>query len=940
MLRLPREPERVTRRRAANALRALAMDAVELAKSGHPGMPMGMADVAEVLWKNFLHHDPADPHWLNRDRFVMSNGHGSMLLYALLHLSGYDLPMDELRRFRQLHSRTPGHPEVGLTPGVETTTGPLGQGLANAVGMALAERLLAAEFNRPGYSIVDHWTYAFVGDGCLMEGVSQEAISLAGTLGLDRLIVFYDDNCISIDGDVDGWFRDDTPARFEACGWKVIRAVNGHDGDCIFRAINSARLCRGKPVLICCKTVIGFGAPNKQGRAEAHGAPLGKEEIALARAQLGWYEPPFSIPHDVAMYWNAQERGQELRYAWDPLFHAYRRAHPALADALEQRMRGLLPAALDVTWIETLRQQRENLQPTATRKSSERVLNEVAPELPALFGGSADLSESNLTLWKDAPRVSPGHLAGRYLSYGVREFGMAAVMNGMALHGGFIPFGGTFAVFSDYSRNAIRMAALMQLRVIHVLTHDSIGLGEDGPTHQPVEQASTLRLIPNLDVWRPCDGLETTVAWRSAIERSKGPSALLLSRQALKPMARTDVQEAQIIRGGYVLAEPLLPLSVILIATGSEVALAMQAQALLADFNIGARVVSMPCTQRFDGQDSAWHEAVLPRGLPRVAVEAAHPDFWRKYVGLEGEVIGIARFGESAPAGLLFEYFGITPAAVADAARRLVTDQASSRQTSGSHPSNRGARAVPLLHHRNLVESSPQFDSVVFDLDGTLIDTAPDIAAALNLALKELGLAVADAEQVQSWIGFGTYNLLTEALRATQGEGGSIPIDAAMDVFKRHYRSVNGRLGPFYPGARETLEQLRGLGVPIALMTNKEAQFARPLLAAHGLQRMFDVVVFGDTLAQKKPHAEPLEHCMSRLRSTPPRTLVVGDSEIDVATARNAQVPVWVVSYGYRHARDAQDLAADRVIDTLADILPQMNTRRRISSSTAAAAAN
>ncbi|MGQ0700161.1 MAG: transketolase [Panacagrimonas sp.] len=669
MFKLPTASTPVSHRRAANALRVLAMDAVEAARSGHPGMPMGMADIAEVLWNHFLVHDPIDPKWPNRDRFVISNGHGSMLLYALLHLSGYDLSMDELRHFRKLHSRTPGHPEYGVTPGVETTTGPLGQGLANAVGMALAERLLASEFNRPGFEIVNHRTWVFVGDGCLMEGISHEAVSLAGTLGLDKLIVIYDDNRISIDGEVDGWFRDDTPARFEACGWRVLRNIDGHDPESLFRALLSAKGGGGKPVLICCKTVIGCGAPTRQGKAEAHGAPLGAEEVARVRQVLQWSEPPFVIPADVAEHWNAIRRGREAHHEWNQKMYGYGKSHPQLAQEFERRMTGTLPADWPALADRALAQQRAVLKSVATRKSSEGVLDVFAPETPELFGGSADLTESNNTKWRGAKRVWPRELSGRYMSYGVREFGMAAAMNGIALHGGLIPFGGTFAVFSDYSRNAIRMAALMRLRVIHVLTHDSIGLGEDGPTHQPVEHAASMRMIPHLDVWRPCDGVETALAWKSAIERSDGPSALLLSRQVLEPMKRSTDQEQQIARGAYVLSESVLPLAVVLIATGSEVGIAMQAQTLLAEAGIGARVVSMPCTQIFDRQDGNWRYGVLPPGVPRVAVEAGHVDFWRKYVGLEGAVIGMSEFGESAPAAALFDYFGINAAAVAEAAR-------------------------------------------------------------------------------------------------------------------------------------------------------------------------------------------------------------------------------------------------------------------------------
>ncbi|WP_218140180.1 transketolase [Solimonas aquatica] len=659
-------------RQAANALRALAMDAVEAAKSGHPGMPMGMADIAEVLWLNFMKFDPAHPDWFDRDRFVLSNGHGSMLLYALLHLSGFDLPIEQLRRFRQLHSRTPGHPEYGLTPGVDTTTGPLGQGLGNAVGMALAEQLLAAEFNRPDFPLVDHWTYVFAGDGCLMEGISQEAISLAGTLRLDKLVVFYDDNGISIDGAVHNWFADDTAARFEACGWRVIRDVDGHDAEALMRAIVSARARSGKPVLVICKTVIGYGSPDKAGQASVHGAPLGSEGVARAKEALGWKHPPFMIPQEIYAHWDKREEGEELHYDWESMLYRYERAHPQLAAEFKRRIRGELPESWPQLAEQALAQRRAQTKPEATRKSSEHVLNACAPALPELFGGSADLSESNNTYWHEAPRVLPGKLAGRYLSYGVREFGMAAAMNGIAAHGGLIPYGGTFAVFSDYARNAIRMSALMRLRVIYVLSHDSIGLGEDGPTHQPVEHAASLRLIPHLQVWRPCDGVETAMAWRCALERREGPSVLMLSRQALQSCRRDAQQEADIARGGYVLSESKLPLEVVLMATGSEIAVALTAQSLLAEDGIGARVVSMPCTNRFDAQEPSWRASVLPPGLPRVAVEAAHPDFWRKYVGLEGAAVGIEDFGESAPAAQLMDYFGITAARVAEVARSRV----------------------------------------------------------------------------------------------------------------------------------------------------------------------------------------------------------------------------------------------------------------------------
>jgi transketolase len=685
MFTRPNHTERIPHRRAANALRALAMDAVEAAKSGHPGMPMGMADIAEMLWNKFLLHDPADPAWFNRDRFVISNGHGSMLLYALLHLSGYDLPIDELRRFRQLNSRTPGHPEHGLTPGVETTTGPLGQGLANAVGMALAERLLAAEFNRDGFPIVDHWTYVFAGDGCLMEGLSHEAASLAGTLGLDKLIVFYDDNRISIDGEVNGWFRDDTPARFEAYGWTVLRDVDGHDAEALRAAITAARTRAGKPVLICCKTVIGYGAPDQQGKAIAHGAPLGAEGLRKAREALDWPYPPFVIPPEIYQAWDAREAGAEHHYEWDSLFYAYARENPLLAREFERRMRGELPPGFSGMLDSAMDMLRPAGKATATRKSSEIVLNACAPALPELLGGSADLSESNNTLWKGAAVIQPGRLEGRYLHYGVREFGMAAIMNGIALHGGLIPFGGTFAVFSDYARNAIRMSALMRQRVIYVLTHDSIGLGEDGPTHQPVEHIPSLRLIPNLDLWRPCDGIETAVAWGAALQRRDGPAALLLSRQALTAQARSLEQEAEIGRGGYVLRKESLPLEVVLIATGSEVAPAAEAQRSLEQQGVGVRLVSMPCCEVFDRQDWDWRSEVLPSGVPRVAIEAAQPDLWRKYVGLDGAVVGLDRFGESAPGPLLFEHFGITAARIVEVAcaRRLTPPAASGLNSPG-----------------------------------------------------------------------------------------------------------------------------------------------------------------------------------------------------------------------------------------------------------------
>ena len=661
-------------RRMANALRMLAVDAVERAQSGHPGAPLGMADIARVLWDGWLRHNPANPHWPGRDRFVLSNGHGSMLLYGLLHLTGYDLPMSELQRFRQLHSKTPGHPEVGITPGVETTTGPLGQGLANAVGMALAEKLLAQEFNRAGFPVVDHFTYVFAGDGCLMEGISHEACSLAGTLRLSKLVAFWDDNGISIDGHVQGWFTDDTPKRFEAYGWNVISNVDGHDAAQIDAAIRAAHeqatLPDGRPTLICCRTVIGQGAPTKAGSHDVHGAPLGAQEVLATRAALGWTAAPFEVPADLAAAWDARERGARIEAAWREHSEAYRRAHPALAAEFERRMAGELPAAWREQGSALLDQAARRVDPVATRKASQLALDALAPSVPELFGGSADLTASNLTNFAGCVRAGRDRW-GNHLSYGVREFAMAAVMNGMALHGGHIPYGGTFLTFSDYSRNAIRMAALMKLRVIHVLTHDSIGLGEDGPTHQSVEHVPSLRLIPQLDVWRPCDALETAVAWQCAIERAQGPSALCLSRQNLPAVVRDAGRAQEIRRGGYVLSD-MDGAQAVVIATGSEVALALAAQAELALEGIAVRVVSMPCTQRFDLEPAAWQNAVLPPDLPTVAVEAAHPDFWRKYVGRSGAVIGIASFGESAPAKDLYAHFGITPAAVAAAVRERV----------------------------------------------------------------------------------------------------------------------------------------------------------------------------------------------------------------------------------------------------------------------------
>jgi transketolase len=655
----------------ANALRFLAIDAVNAAASGHPGMPMGMADIAEVLWLRCHKHDPADPAWPDRDRFVLSNGHGSMLLYALLHLTGYDLPLEQLQRFRQLHSKTPGHPEVGLTPGVETTTGPLGQGLANAVGMALAEKLLAAHFNRPAHTIVDHRTWVFLGDGCLMEGVSHEAASLAGVWGLNKLVCFYDDNGISIDGHVTGWFRDDTLQRFRAYRWNVIGPIDGHDALAIEAALAVARAEASRPSLIVCRTTIGWGAPKAAGTHDVHGAPLGAAETAATRAALEWPYEPFAIPPDLRAQWDRRAAGATHHADWLRRFAAYGREFPDLADAFTRRQRGTLPAqwpALAASMRDTLR---AVTAATATRKSSQAALDALVPALPELLGGSADLTGSNLTAARASRPIGPD--GGNYIHYGVREFGMVAIANGVALHGGFIPYSGTFAVFSDYARNAIRMSALMRQRSILVLTHDSIGLGEDGPTHQPVEHAATLRLIPDLDVWRPCDGIETAVAWQQAIER-RGPSALLLSRQNLPQQPRDADTENAITRGGYILADGDDTPDVVLIATGSEVAVAMAARTLLAEMAISARVVSMPSTTVFDRQDTRWQRTVLPRGVPRIAIEAGHPDFWRKYVGLEGKVLGIARFGESAPASRLFEHFGLTAAAVVAAARDLLAE--------------------------------------------------------------------------------------------------------------------------------------------------------------------------------------------------------------------------------------------------------------------------
>ena len=660
----------------ADALRALAMDAVEAAKSGHPGMPMGMAEIAVALWTRHLKHDPAAPRWADRDRFVLSNGHGSMLQYALLHLAGYELPIEELKRFRQLHSKTPGHPEVGATPGVETTTGPLGQGLANAVGMALAEKLLAARFNRPGHEVVDHRTWVFAGDGCLMEGISHEACSLAGTWGLSKLTVLYDDNGISIDGEVAGWFTDDTPSRFEAYGWHVVRGVDGHDVAAVDRAIGEALRVTDKPSLICCRTVIGKGSPGKAGSAEAHGSALGEKEVAATRAALKWTHPPFEVPREVYAAFDARAKGAAAHRAWSERFAAYRAAHPALAAEFERRMEGGLPEGWEQAVAGFVAAQAAKGETLATRKASQQAIEAYAKLLPEMVGGSADLTGSVFTNWSGSVPVTREG-TGNYVYFGVREFAMTAIGNGLALHGGFIPYHGTFLTFSDYARNAVRMAALMKARSVLVYTHDSIGLGEDGPTHQAIEQAASLRLIPHLDVWRPCDTVETAVAWAAAIERREGPTALVLSRQNVAYAPRDAAEVASIRRGGYVLADfGAGDRRALVIATGSEVPLALAARAALSKDGIAVRVVSMPCTQAFDRQEAGYRAAVLPPGVPRVAVEAGVTDGWRKYVGAADDpraaVIGVDTFGESAPAGVLFEHFGVTAHALAEAIRRVV----------------------------------------------------------------------------------------------------------------------------------------------------------------------------------------------------------------------------------------------------------------------------
>jgi transketolase len=650
-----------SRKELANAIRALSMDAVQKANSGHPGAPMGMADIAEVLWRDFLNHNPANPQWSDRDRFILSNGHGSMLLYSLLHLSGYDLSIEDLKNFRQLHSRTPGHPEYGYAPGVETTTGPLGQGITNGVGMALAEKVLAAQFNRPDFDIVDHHTYVFMGDGCMMEGISHEACSLAGTLKLGKLIAFWDDNGISIDGHVEGWFTDDTPARFEAYGWHVIRAVDGHDAEAVKAAIEAAKAEADKPTLICCKTVIGFGSPNKAGSHDCHGSPLGAAEIAAARDFLGWNYEPFVIPADIAAEWNAQDAGAAKEAAWNDKYAAYAEAHPELAAEYKRRVNGDLPA----NWAEASQAFVEQLQANpskiASRKASQNAIEAFGKLLPEFLGGSADLAPSNLTMWSGSESLTADDASGNYVHYGVREFAMSAMMNGVALHGGFIPYGATFLMFMEYARNALRMAALMKQRVIFVYTHDSIGLGEDGPTHQPVEQIASLRLTPNMSTWRPCDQVESAIAWKYAVERKDGPSALIFSRQNLAQMDRTPAQLANVYKGGYVLRDCKGTPDAILIATGSEVELAMLSADELTAKGRQIRVVSIPCTDAFDAQSAEYKESVLPSAVTkRVAVEAGIADYWYKYVGLNGQIIGMRSFGESAPAELLFQQFGFT----------------------------------------------------------------------------------------------------------------------------------------------------------------------------------------------------------------------------------------------------------------------------------------
>ncbi|MGI1988033.1 transketolase [Shewanella glacialipiscicola] len=661
-----------SRKVLANAIRALSMDAVQKANSGHPGAPMGMADIAEVLWNDFLKHNPTNPKWVDRDRFVLSNGHGSMLIYSLLHLSGYELPIEELKQFRQLHSKTPGHPEYGYTPGVETTTGPLGAGISNAVGMAIAEKTLAAQFNRDGHDIVDHYTYCFLGDGCLMEGISHEACSLAGTLGLGKLVAFWDDNGISIDGHVEGWFTDDTPKRFEAYGWHVIAGVDGHDSDAIRAAIEAAKAVTDKPTMICCKTIIGFGSPNKSGSHDCHGAPLGDAEIAAAREFLGWPHAPFEIPSEVYAGWDAKAAGAAREAAWNEKFAAYAIAYPELAAEYDRRvLKGELPADFEEKAQAFVQASQDKAEGIASRKASQNAIGAFGAMLPELLGGSADLAGSNLTLWSGSKGIQDDP-AGNYIYYGVREFGMSGIMNGASLHGGFINYGATFMMFMEYARNAVRMSALMGIQNIFVYTHDSIGQGEDGPTHQPVEQLANLRMTPNMAVWRPCDAAETAVSWKAAIERRNAPTSLIFSRQNLKAQARTSEQLANVVKGAYVLQDCAGTPELILIATGSEVQLAMDAAAALTEQGKQVRVVSMPSTTEFDKQDAAYKESVLPRAVTkRVAIEAAHSDFWYKYIGFEGKVVGMTTFGESAPGNVLLNHFGFTVENVLNAAKSL-----------------------------------------------------------------------------------------------------------------------------------------------------------------------------------------------------------------------------------------------------------------------------
>ncbi|MDV2360867.1 transketolase [Vibrio cholerae] len=663
----------MNRKQLANAIRALSMDGVQKANSGHPGAPMGMADIAEVLWRSHLNHNPQNPNWADRDRFVLSNGHGSMLIYSLLHLSGYELSIDDLKNFRQLHSKTPGHPEYGYAPGIETTTGPLGQGITNAVGMAIAEKALAAQFNKPGHDIVDHFTYVFMGDGCLMEGISHEACSLAGTLGLGKLIAFWDDNGISIDGHVEGWFSDDTPKRFEAYGWHVIPAVDGHDADAINAAIEAAKAETSRPTLICTKTIIGFGSPNKAGSHDCHGAPLGNDEIKAAREFLGWEHAPFEIPADIYAAWDAKQAGASKEAAWDEKFAAYAKAYPAEAAEYKRRVAGELPANWEAATSEIIANLQANPANIASRKASQNALEAFGKLLPEFMGGSADLAPSNLTMWSGSKSLTAEDFSGNYIHYGVREFGMTAIINGIALHGGFVPYGATFLMFMEYARNAMRMAALMKVQNIQVYTHDSIGLGEDGPTHQPVEQIASLRMTPNMSTWRPCDQVESAVAWKLAIERKDAPSALIFSRQNLAQQPRSAEQVANIAKGGYILKDCAGQPELILIATGSEVELAVAAYEQLSAEGKAVRVVSLPSTDAFDKQDAAYREAVLPAAVTkRIAIEAGIADFWYKYVGFGGRIIGMTSFGESAPAGELFKLFGFTTENVVKQAKELL----------------------------------------------------------------------------------------------------------------------------------------------------------------------------------------------------------------------------------------------------------------------------